>query len=409
MSTGRPGTERPGTQQPVRIGVVGAGLMGKELAGLVGRWSSLTDSPVVPELTAVCDVSEQARDWFRRVGSVRTFTDDYRALLEPDDVDVLYLAVPHHLHEQLYLDVADAGVDFLGEKPFGIDPQAGGAIVLRVEERGVFVRCSSEMPFFPGAQRAIRTVASGALGRLVDARFSFLHSSDLDTDKPSNWKRRTETCGQIGVMGDLGMHVAHVPLRLGWLATSVFAQLQDLVPTRPDGRGGTVSCDTIDNAVLTCRARDSGGEFPLTLETKRIAPGEMNTWSMRVMGMRGGVEFSTRNPQLLRVMAVVAGEQVWQEVQVGSQSSVPTITGGIFEFGFADALLQMWAAYLAERAGALGDRFACASPQEALAAHRVFDAALVSAAESRAVTPVGADGPLRRHVAEDVRGVIGRD
>jgi predicted dehydrogenase len=395
---------------PVRIGVVGAGLMGKELAGVVGRWSALTDSPVAPELTAVCDVSEQARDWFRRVPSVRTFTGDHRELLDDGKVDVLYLAVPHHLHEQLYLDVVEAGVDFLGEKPFGIDPQAAGAVVTAIEGSDVFVRCSSEMPFYPGAQRAISRVRSGVLGRLVEARFSFLHSSDLNVDKPVNWKRQTATCGHIGVMGDLGMHVMHVPLRLGWLPTSVFAQLQDLVPTRPDGHGGTAACDTIDNAVLACRALQDGPdghEFPLTLETKRIAPGEMNTWSMRVVGMTGGVEFSTRNPQVLRVMTVVDGEQVWQEVQVGSRSAAPTITGPIFEFGFPDALLQMWAAYLAERAGALGDRFGCATPAEALDSHRVFDAALVSSAEGRAVRLPGNDA-LRRHVADDVRGVIGR-
>lgn len=396
------------TPERVRIGVVGAGLMGRELAGVVGRWSSLTSSPVVPELTAVCDVSEPAREWFRRVPTVRTFTDDHRRLLEGDDVDVLYLAVPHHLHEGLYVDAVQAGRDFLGEKPFGIDPQAAAAVVTALHGTDVFVRCSSEMPFFPGAQRAYRTIVSGALGRIVEARFAFLHSSDLDVDKPVNWKRQTRTCGQIGVMGDLGLHVLHVPLRLGWTPTSVFAQLQDLVATRPDSRGGTAACDTIDNAVLSCSAEGEGGEFPMTLETKRIAPGEMNTWSLRVTGMRGGVEFSTRNPQLVRVMTVVDGEQVWQEIQVGSRSSAPTVTGPIFEFGFTDSLLQMWASYLAERAGVLGDGFGCVTPQEALASHQVFDAALSSSAQGRSVPVPSSRGPFRRHGPDDVAGVIGR-
>lgn len=388
--------------------MVGAGLMGRELAGVVGRWSSLVSSPVAPRLTAVCDVSEPAREWFRRVPGVETFTDDYRAILADDDIDVLYLAVPHHLHEQIYLDAVAAGKDFLGEKPFGIDPAAAAAVVERIECSDVFVRCSSEMPFFPGAQRAYREVLTGSLGRIVEARFSFLHSSDLDLDKPVNWKRQTASCGQIGVMGDLGMHVLHVPLRLGWAPRTVYAQLQDLVPTRPDGRGGEAACDTIDNAVLSGRTGTGAEEFPLTLETKRIAPGEMNTWVMRVLGMTGGVEFSTRNPQVLRVMRVVEGEQVWQEVQVGSRSSTPTVTGAIFEFGFADALLQMWASFLAEREGTLGDGFGCVTPQEALQAHLVLDAALLSSAEARSVPVPSAQGPLRRHVAADVAGVIGR-
>ena len=45
-------------------------------------------------------------------------------------------------------------------------------------------------------------------------------------------------------MGDLGMHIAHLPLRLGWKPATIYAQLQKIVTTRPDGKGGTAPCDT---------------------------------------------------------------------------------------------------------------------------------------------------------------------
>ena len=48
------------------------------------------------------------------------------------------------------------------------------------------------------------------------------------------------------------------------------------------------------------------------------------------------------------------------------------MTGPIFEFGFSDAILQMWAAFLAERDGALGDRLGCVTPAEALAEPRAL-------------------------------------
>ena len=391
--------------QPVRVGVIGAGLMGKELAGALGRWSALQFSPVDPSLTAVCDVNPGALDWFRRVSSVQTLTDDYHRLLD-GSVDVIYVAVPHHLHEQVYLDIAAAGVDFLGEKPFGIDPGAAAAIVDGISASSAFVRCSSEMPFYPGAQQAINFIRQGRTGRVIEANFSFLHSSDLNVDKEINWKRQTQFCGQIGVMGDLGMHVTHVPLRLGWQPVSVFSQLQELVATRPDGKGGTAVCDTIENATLSTRVPAAAGDFPLTLETKRVAPGEMNTWRMKVVGMEGGVEFSTRYPQSLKVMTVRDGQQVWEERMAGSQSAQPTITGPIFEFGFTDSLLQMWAAYFAERAGELGTAFGCATPAEALASHALFDAALVSSQTQSAARVVA--GSRRRHQPSDVAGVIGR-
>jgi predicted dehydrogenase len=371
------------TPQPVRVGIVGGGLMGRELAAAIGRWSALDTHPAKPQLTAVCDTSPEALRWFDRIDTVTHKTTDYHHLLDDDAIDVLYLAVPHHLHEQLYLDAIAAGKDFLAEKPFGIDLRAAERIVTAVEQANAFVRCSSEMPFYPGAQLAYEAIASGALGQPIEVDHDFLHSSDLDRTKPINWKRQAKYCGAIGVMGDLGMHVAHVPLRLGWQPTTVFAVLSDIVTERPDPTTGEpVLCDTIDNAALHC---DAG--FPLTLRTYRIAPGHMNTWRITATGMDGGVAFSTAHPKTVHRFAVRDGRQVWESFEVGSQSVFPTITGPIFEFGFPDAILQMWAAYLAERTGELGDRFGCATPQEALQSHRIFDAALRSG-QTKSAEPV---------------------
>ena len=200
----------------VRIGIIGAGLMGRELAGVCGRWDLLIDHPARPRIVAVADPAPAARDWFSRVDSVEILTDDWRALVESDEIDVLYIAVPHDLHEEIYRAAAATGRDFLAEKPFGIDLLAAERIVEAIDASSAFVRVSSEFPFYPGALRAHAYAASGALGDILDVRSGFWHSSDLNRSKPINWKRRASTCGEIGVMGDLGLHVAHVPLRLGW-------------------------------------------------------------------------------------------------------------------------------------------------------------------------------------------------
>jgi predicted dehydrogenase len=375
-------------RERVRVGIVGGGLMGREVAAAIARWDALADHPVHPLVAAVCDPDPAARAWFDRIEGLERSTADVAELLGDDRVDVLYVAVPHHLHEELYLAAIAAGKDFLGEKPFGIDLAAAERIVAALERRGdVFARCSSEMPFYPGAQLAIQTIRSGAPGQLIEAEAAFLHSSDLDRRKPLNWKRRARFCGELGVLGDLGLHVAHAPLRLGWHPEAVFAVLQDIVRERPGVDGALEPCDTIDNATLHCAVEHPAGGFPLTLAAKRIAPRDMNTWRLRALGMDGGVEFSTARPKTVRHFAVRDGRQLWESLEVGSQSVFATVTGPIFEFGFSDAVLQMWAAFLAERAGALGDRFGCATPREALESHRIFAAALRSA-QSRAAEPV---------------------
>jgi predicted dehydrogenase len=378
----------PPSQRSANVAIIGGGLMGREVAAALVRWPALMDHPVRPRLTAVCDIDEASRDWFDRFETVTTKVADYRDVLADDRVEIVYVAVRHDLHEQIYVDTIRSGKALLAEKPFGIDLGAALRIVAAIDAtQGAFVRCSSEIPYFPAAQAAVRRIRSGDLGQLIEAHQSFSHSSDLDRRKPISWKRQQVFCGAAGVMNDLGMHVLHVPLRLGWHPNAVYAVLQNLVPERPGPDGRLVPCDTFENATLHCSVPDPTGSFPLTLGMKRIDPGQKNTWTLRVMGMDSSVEFSTRHPKTLRVMSLDGGEQVWADVETGSQSVFPTVTGAIFEAGFSDAILQMLAAFLAEWTGGLGDRFGCVTPDEALESHRIWDAALRSHASARAEAP----------------------
>lgn len=360
-----------------RIGIIGGGLMGREVASALSRWFVLENFPVHAELTAVCDLAEKQREWFRRIPSVKILTADYHELLASPDVDVVYVAVPHNMHETIYLDVLKAGKDLLAEKPFGIDLKAARAIADAAKSSGRFVRCSSEFPFLPGAQRAYQIAREGKLGKVLEIHSGFHHSSDLDPTKPANWKRQVKTCGAIGVMGDLGMHAVHVPFRLGWNPKRVYAQLQKIYHERPDGKGGMATCDTWDNAMLHTEVEIDGSEVPVRFEMKRLAPSETNTWFIEVLGTDGGVKFSTKEPKTLWTFQR-GKEQLWQKTDLGFNGPFPTITGGIFEPGFPDCFLQMWAAYIAERAGKLDGRFGCVTPEEAVRSHELFEAALAS-------------------------------
>ncbi len=241
------------------------------------------------------------------------------------------------------------------------------------------VRCSSEFPYFPGAQRLIQWVRDKSYGRLIEVRSGFHHASDLDLDKPINWKRMVDRNGAYGCMGDLGMHVQHIPFRMGWRPRSVQAFLQNLVPTRPDGKGGSAPCETWDNATVLCGCADpeTGEPFLWTLETKRMAPGATNTWFLEVYGTEGSARFSTHDPKAFTCLRTEGREQGWTRVDVGAQSAIPSITGGIFEFGFSDAFQQMIGAFLQEFTDTPESHpFRTVSLEETALSHRVFTAAL---------------------------------
>jgi predicted dehydrogenase len=367
----------------VRFGIIGCGLMGREFASAVARWCHLPDMDVRPEITAICDASPATLAWYaKHFPSIAQVTSDYRELLANDEVEAVYIAVPHNLHAEFYCAAIEAGKHLLGEKPFGIDQAANDQIMACIRKHPeVFVRCSSESPFFPAMQRIGTMIERDAFGQIIEVNSGFLHCSDMDAGKPINWKRLLKFNGEYGCMGDLGMHACHMPFRAGWLPRDVRAVLSNIVTERPDGKGGMASCETWDNATLLCTANDREGHpFPLTIKTQRISPGHKNTWYLEILGTKGSARWSSKQINTLEIMDYQGGEQPWQVLDMGHEMTYKSITGGIFEAGFSDSILQMWAAFLYElEHGKPPSRFAgCVTPDEAALSHRLFTAALES-------------------------------
>lgn len=370
----------------IRFGIIGCGLMGREFASATARWCHLVDPPAKPEIVAICNRSEKPFAWFTgHFPSITQVTHDYREVLSNDEVDAVYIALPHHLHAETYIAAIEAGKALMGEKPFGIDKPANDAINKAIDaHRDVFVRCVSQFPFFPAVQQIGRMIERGEFGRILEVQTGFLHSSDLNRDKPINWKRMIDQNGAYGVMGDLGMHACHIPLRAGWRPKHVSAVLNNIVTERWADKSmqTKVPCETWDNATLLIETEnpDDGARFPWTLRTCRIAPGEKNSWYVEILGEKTSARWNSRNPKILEVLRSDAAEG-WQQVQTGFDSAYPTITGGIFEFGFTDAILQMWAGFVYELAQHRPPNpFAgCVTPDEVAISHEIFTQALQGA------------------------------
>ncbi|OCA85966.1 oxidoreductase [Bacillus sp. FJAT-27225] len=370
-------------QQVIRFGIIGCGLMGREFASAAARWCHLQNMAVKPEIVGVCDANENALKWFHdHIPSVRIQTTNYKELLECDEIDAVYCAVPHHLHKQMYIDIIESGKHLLGEKPFGIDQQANEEILTVIGNHpNVVVRCSSEFPFFPGALQIADWVKEEKFGTIIEVEAGFYHSSDLNPNKPINWKRIVETNGEYGCMGDLGMHVVHLPFTFGWMPKSVRALLSNIVTERPNHEGRMVPCETWDNAILACDVETGNQSFPMILSMKRIAPGHANTWFIRISGTSFSAEFSTKYPKQVRYLPYdSSGSQAWRVEDVPYKSAFETITGPIFEFGFSDSIIQMWAAFCDELASRdkKEQSFYCATPEMTKLSHQLFTAALRS-------------------------------
>ena len=114
----------------IHFGLIGLGLMGREFASAVARWCHLLDEGPIPVITGICSRNKETWKWYTdNIPGIQIKSTDYKELLKSPDIDAIYCAVPHNLHEKFYIDIILSGKHLLGEKPFGIDLKANENIL----------------------------------------------------------------------------------------------------------------------------------------------------------------------------------------------------------------------------------------------------------------------------------------
>lgn len=143
----------------VRWGVVGPGRIASKV---------VADFPHVPdaEVVAVASRSAERADRFAaEFGIGRTHTS-YKAIIEDDGVDVLYIATPHPQHRAVALAALRAGKAVLVEKAFTVTSAATAEIIAVAAETGTFAMEAMWTRFQPAVVRMRELIADGAIGEV---------------------------------------------------------------------------------------------------------------------------------------------------------------------------------------------------------------------------------------------------
>lgn len=112
----------------IKVGVIGAGTMGKHHARV---YAELPDA----ELVGVADVNTDVVHTIAERYNTEAFID-YKELLKRD-LDAVSLVVPTFLHEKVALDIADAGVNMIIEKPIADTVENARKIIKSANENDV--------------------------------------------------------------------------------------------------------------------------------------------------------------------------------------------------------------------------------------------------------------------------------
>src|SRR5688500_10760399 len=94
-------------------------------------------------------------------------------LLADRDVDAVYIATPHPLHEQHALNSIAAGKHVLCEKPLTLDEPSAARVLAAAKRRGVFVMEAFMYRCHPLLDELLTRLKDGAIGAIRHVRADF--------------------------------------------------------------------------------------------------------------------------------------------------------------------------------------------------------------------------------------------
>ena len=274
--------DRSNDGRPLRYGVIGTGMMGREHLANIAHLDDAT-------VTAVSDPHPPSLELARlTIGPDRglaTFSD-HRDLLESGLCDVVVIASPNHTHHEVLLDVLDAGVHVLVEKPLCTTVADCRSVIERAaatEVPGRVIWMGLEYRYMPSTGRLLDEVRRGTVGdvRMVairEHRFPFLV-------KVGDWNRFNRNTG--GTLVEKCCHFFDLMnLVIGRRPLRVMASGAQDVNHLDESYDGEVP-DILDNAYVVV---DYEGGARAMLDLCMFAEASRNEQEISVVGDAGKVE-----------------------------------------------------------------------------------------------------------------------
>jgi predicted dehydrogenase len=218
--------KKKATEAPVlRWGFVGTG-------GIANAMADIVATVPLAELRAVSSRRTMSANEFAERYDVALRFDDWRAMLDSDDIDAVYVATPTSVREEISIAAADAGKHVLAEKPF-----ASAASVKRIIEA-----CrKNDVAFMDGTHfvhhprhHSIKNGMAELVGNpwSVASAFQF----DLQNRGDIRYNMELEPMGAIGDAGWYNMRAA-----LEYLSKDAAPVFVEAVLRRDEEKGAVVS------------------------------------------------------------------------------------------------------------------------------------------------------------------------
>ena len=272
-------------KKTLNIGLVGYGFMGRAHSNAFRQAERFFDLPVTPVLKAICARNNDRAQAFAAKWGYEHIENDWRALVDRKDIDLIDIATPNDTHHDIAIAAARAGKMVMCEKPLGRNAGESEAMVAAVEQTGVPNMVWYNYRRIPAVTLLRQLIEEGKLGRIFHYRAKFLQDWTISQDLPQGgeglWRLDVNVAGS-GVTGDLLAHCIDTALWLNGPISEVSAMTETFIKERKHNLTGKVEPVGIDDASAFL-ARFENGSLS-TFEATRYARGHKALYTLEING-----------------------------------------------------------------------------------------------------------------------------
>ncbi|MFO1062535.1 MAG: Gfo/Idh/MocA family oxidoreductase [Pirellulales bacterium] len=311
---------------------------------------------------------EKSRATASNLGLPRGY-ESLSVVLADDEVDIVHLATPNHLHFEQAQAVLKAGKHVLCEKPLAMNSHESAELVRLAAESGRAAGVAYNIRFYPLCHEARDQIAAGSLGDVLHVTGSYVQDwLLLDTDY--NWRVSAVDGGELRAVADIGTHwLDLMQFITGREIVSVCADLQTVHSERRRPTGGVetfsgkgakigetepIAIDTEDAGCIMLRF-DNGAHGSLWVS--QTTAGRKNCLRYELAGSKKALAWNSETPNELWIGHRDRSNEVLirdPSLLSDSAARIADYPGGHNE-GFPDSFKQLFSRFAAYvRAGDFG-------------------------------------------------------
>ncbi len=310
----------------LRVGMVGYGFMGRAHSNAYKRLNDFFPVEHRPVLKAVAARNRAKAQAFADNWGYERVETDWRRLVEADDVDLIDIGAPNHVHREIALAAASAGKMIVCEKPLAMTVAEAEEMTAAVEKAGVANMVWFNYRRVPSIALAKQIVDEGRIGRPFHYRATYLQDWTINPEVPQGgaalWRLDSDVAGS-GVTGDLLAHSIDTAMWLNGPIARVTAKTETFIKERVHAESGEKQKVGIDDACMFL-AEFANGSMG-TFESTRYARGRKNYNTFELNGADGSVYFDLEEPEYLQYFEYLqkqSGQKVedhltgWRKIHV---------------------------------------------------------------------------------------------